>query len=182
MATTPAAALAGVTASKVTTAFGPSWQLALRQLAWRLKSKTPVCSRSDLLRMGPMRVAGPACGDPPKSGFLAVTFGLRAGATLAQSAQSGTAAVEAYEAHSRTRLHTDHRCAFETLQFLPLVAEACSGGWGPTATATLRALGGLIAARSGHSRLSVALQRENARAVLCRLPVEADLQSTFAEP
>ena len=29
-------------------------------------------------------------------------------------------------------------CASEGLQFLPLVAEACSGGWGPTATATWR--------------------------------------------
>ena len=123
---------------------------------------------------------------------LAVTSGLRAGATLAQSAQSGTAAVEAYEAHKRAHLHTDHHCASEGLQFLPLVAEACSGGWGPTATATWRALGGLIAARSGDSpsvetdrllqSLSVRLQRENARAVLRGLPAEADLPSTFAEP
>ena len=79
---------------------------------------------------------------------LAVTSGLRAGAALAQSAQSGTAAVEAYEAHKRAHLHTDHHCASEGLQFL---AEACSRGWGPTATATWRALGGLIAARSGDS-------------------------------
>ena len=123
---------------------------------------------------------------------LAVTSGLRAGATLAQSAQSGTAAVEAYEAHKRAHLHTDHHCASEGLQFLPLVAEACSGGWGPTAIATWRTLGGLIAARSGDSpsaetdrllqSLSVALQRENACAVLRRLPAEADLPSTFAEP
>ena len=73
---------------------------------------------------------------------LAVTSGPRAGATLAQSAQSGTAAVEAYEAHKRAHLHTDHHCASEGLQFLPLVAEACSGGWGPTATATWRTLRG----------------------------------------
>ena len=59
---------------------------------------------------------------------LAVTSGPRAGATLAQSALSGTAAVEAYEAHKRAHLHTDHHCASEGLQFLPLVAEACSGG------------------------------------------------------
>ena len=110
---------------------------------------------------------------------LAVTSGFRAGATLAQSAQSGTAAVEAYEAHKRAHLHTDHHCASEGLQFLPLVAEACSGGWGPTATATWRTLGGLIAARSGDSP---SVETDRLLAVLRRLPAEADLPGTFAEP
>ena len=82
------------------------------------------------------RCPGPRC-----------TSGLRAGATVAQSASCGSATVEAYEAHKR--MHTDQHCTAEGLQFVPLVAEACSGGWGPTAAATWRVLGGLIAARSG---------------------------------
>mgnify|MGYP001814252087 CR=1 FL=1 len=63
---------------------------------------------------------------------------------------------------------------------MPLVAEACGGGWGPQAISTWRALGSRIAARTGEAKgavveklqqsLSVALQRENARAVLRRLP------------
>ena len=121
---------------------------------------------------------------------LAVTSGLRAGATVAQSASSGSAAVEAYKAHKR--MHTDQHCIAEGLQFVPLLAEACSGGWGPTAAATWRVLGGLIAARSGDSPsvetdrllqcLSVALHRENARAVLRRLPAEEVSPGPFAEP
>ena len=131
-------------------------------------------------------VHGPAALD------LAVTSGLRAGATVAQSASSGSAAVEAYEAHKRTHLHTEQHCTSEGLQFVPLVAEACSGGWGCTAAATWRVLGGLIATRSGDSPsvetdrllqcLSVALHRENARAVLRRLPAEEVSPGPFAEP
>jgi len=60
-------------------------------------------------------------------------------------------------------------------QFLPLVAEACSG---PTATKTWKELAAATAARSNESvaietdrllqSLAIALQRENARAVLRR--------------
>ena len=60
------------------------------------------------------------------------------------------------------------------------------------AAATWRVLGGLVAARSGDNpsaesdrllqSLSVALHRENARAVLRRLPAEAAQPSPFAEP
>ena len=80
---------------------------------------------------------GPAAFD------LAVTSGLRGGGILADTA------VETYEAHRRAHLQTERHCVAERLQFLPLIAEACSGGWGPTAAATWRTLGGLIAARSG---------------------------------
>ena len=110
---------------------------------------------------------------------LAVTSGLRAGAVLAESARSGSAAVEAYEARKRTYLHTEQHCSAEGLQFLPLVAEACGGGWGPTAIDTWRTLGGLLAARSGDTpgaetdrllqSLAVTLQRESSDACLCRL-------------
>ena len=74
--------------------------------------------------------------------------------------------------------------AFRT-QKLFAVARACSsfpslGGWGPTAVKTWRELGGLYAARLGLTAsegteqllqsLRVTRQRENARAVLRRLP------------
>ena len=123
---------------------------------------------------------GPAAFD------LAVTSGMRTGGALAANA------VDAYEAHKRAHLQTERQCEAEGLQFLPLVAEACSGGWGPTATATWRILGGLIAARSGDSPsaetdrllqcLAITLQRENARAVLRRLAPGPDAALPFAEP
>ena len=123
---------------------------------------------------------------------LAVTSGLRAGAVLTASASSGSAAVEAYEARKRAPLDTERLCQAEGLQFLPLIAEACGGGWGPTAAVVWRALGGLIAGRSGDSptaetdrllqSLAIALHRENARAVLRRLPSGLEDASPFAEP
>ena len=70
--------------------------------------------------------------------------------------------------------------------------EACGGGWGPTAVATFRKLGALHASRLGMSAsdgaeqlfqaLSVALQRENARAVLRRLAESSDSVPSLAEP
>ncbi|CAE7509804.1 unnamed protein product [Symbiodinium sp. CCMP2592] len=129
---------------------------------------------------------GPAAFD------LAVTSGIKAGPMLAESARSSQAAVESYEARKRNHLHTDQLCRSEGLQFLPLVAEACSGGWGPTAVSTWRTLGGLIAARSGDTpaaetdrllqSLAITLQRENARAVLRRLPQGGEEASPFAAP
>ena len=85
---------------------------------------------------------------------LAVTSGLRAGAVLSESARSGVAAAEAYEARKRTHLQTEQHCKAEGLQFVPLVAEASSRGWGPTAASTWRQLAGLIAARAVLRRLS----------------------------
>ena len=71
-------------------------------------------------------------------------------------------------------------CGAEGLQFLPIVAEACGGGWGPMAFQTFKAIATAVAARSNEPAgveydrllqcLSVALQRENARAVLRRVP------------
>ncbi|CAE7877689.1 Parg, partial [Symbiodinium necroappetens] len=85
-----------------------------------------------------------------------------------------------YEDRKRSFQDTDTLCRGQGLQFVPLVAEATGGGWGPTAVKTWRELGGLYAARLGLTAsegteqllqsLSVTLQRENARAVLRRLP------------
>jgi hypothetical protein len=70
-------------------------------------------------------------------------------------------------------------CATEGLQFIPLVVEACGGGWGPTALKTWRFLSAAIAARTSESSsvelqrllqaLGIALHRENARAIMRRL-------------
>ena len=89
----------------------------------------------------------------------------------------------AYEARMCSHQHTEAQCDAQGLQFVPLVAEACGGGWGKTAMITWRTLGSLISARTGGSTsivieqllqsLSVSLQRENARAVLRRLPTAA---------
>ena len=110
---------------------------------------------------------------------LAVTSGMRS-AVVAASAGDGAHAAQAYEERKRTHLGTETQCRREGLQFVPLVAEACGGGWGPASVRTWRALGALMAARTGeaasvvtehlHQALSVTLQRENARAVLRRLP------------
>ncbi|CAK9113266.1 unnamed protein product [Durusdinium trenchii] len=65
------------------------------------------------------------------------------------------------------------------LTILALVAEACSGGWGPTALKTWKELSVALAVRNNEAAsvererslqsLAVALQRENARAVLRRI-------------
>ena len=128
---------------------------------------------------------GPAAFD------LAVTCGLRGG-ELAHSAADGAHAATAYEARKRAHQDTEASCRREGLQFIPLVAEGCAGGWGPTATATWRSLGRLLAAQSGEpvasttehllQALSVVLQRENARAVLRRLPASGLTPGSLPEP
>ena len=115
----------------------------------------------------------------PAAFNLAVTSGLRSGA-VAASASGGSHACVAYEAKKRAHQDTAHQCSEQGLQFVPLVAEACGGGWGPTAISTRRSLGALLSARTGESKgivtdqllqaFSVTLQRENARAVLRRVP------------
>ena len=76
---------------------------------------------------------GPAAFD------LAVASGLR-GDVLAASAADGSRASAAYEARKRSHQHTEAQCDAQGLQFVPLVAEACGGGWGKTAMITWRTL------------------------------------------
>ena len=114
---------------------------------------------------------GPAAFD------LAVTSGMRQGC-LAATVDSGGGPATHYEARKRRHLDTQAVCTAETLQFIPLVTEACGGSWGPTAVNTWRALAHALAAHSGEpssvemerllQTLSITLQRENARAVLRR--------------
>ncbi|CAL1154289.1 unnamed protein product [Cladocopium goreaui] len=128
---------------------------------------------------------GPAAMD------LAATSGMR-GSVLATSAGDGASAAANYEIRKKIHHNTAQLCAGQGLQFIPLVVEACGGGWGPTAVATFRKLGALHASRLGMSAsdgaeqlfqaLSVALQRENARAVLRRLAESSDSVPSLAEP
>ena len=115
---------------------------------------------------------GPAAFD------VAVTSGLRQG-HLAASAADGSKASMDYEVRKCHHLDTLQACATEGLQFIPLVVEACGGGWGPTAFKTWRSLSAAIAARTSESSsvelqrllqaLGIALHRENARAIMRRL-------------
>lgn len=128
---------------------------------------------------------GPAAFD------LAVTSGLRQGA-VAASAATGARAAEDYEARKRAHLQTAATCANEGLQFIPLVAEAASGGWAPVAMQTWRQLAHCVAARTGEEAgaelgkllqtLAISLQRENARAVLRRVGGSEARPATLADP
>ena len=183
------------TAPSATTAFG-QWLLAGRRLAaCILRSKSPAsCHHLDLggasedgvARGGGRRPANVyvCCWDlkGPAAFDLAVTSGMRPG-TLAAMAQAGDKAVVDYEVRKR-----EH----EGLQFLPLVAEACGGGWGPIAERTWRAFGSAVAAKTGEpaaaetarllQALSLTLQRENARAILRRQAVDEQNSHVLAEP
>ena len=121
---------------------------------------------------------------------LAVTSGLRQG-SVAASATAGERAAADYEAKKCAFLNTHAQCQAEGLQFLPLVAEAIGGGWGPTAVATWNSLGAAIAARTGepssletsrlYQALGITLHRENARAVLRRRATIPDTRALLDE-
>jgi hypothetical protein len=111
---------------------------------------------------------------------------------LAALAADGGHAATSYEERKRQHLNTATQCQAQGIQFQPLVAEACGGGWGPGAVKVWKQLAALVAARSGASpgeakdqlmqSLSVALQRENARALLRRLPAAEEVGPGLADP
>jgi hypothetical protein len=88
---------------------------------------------------------------------LAVTSGLRVGA-VAGSAQDGSRSAADYEARKRSHHNTEATYTAEGLQFVPLVAEACTGGWAPAATSTWKLLVRAVAGRIGES-VSVLTER-----------------------
>jgi hypothetical protein len=88
------------------------------------------------------------------------------------------AAAQAYERHKRAYLGTADDCEAQGIQFRPIVGEP-SGGWGPSALCTLKAIakaqvsgshdgdaGAILSAELQH--LCTAVRRANARAVLSR--------------
>ena len=128
---------------------------------------------------------GPAAFD------LAVTSGLRQG-TAAQTLSDPDKTAADYEARKRGYQSTAAQCQAVGLQFVPLVAEAIGGGWGPTATKTWGELAQAIGAKSGEGTaveadrlfqtLAVTLQRENARAVLRRAGTPVEATARLADP
>ena len=87
---------------------------------------------------------------------------------------------EQYEALKRTHNQTDQDCEAAGFDFTPMVVEAHSGAWSTTAkrvwdmiakaqSASWNEDGDVSSLRIAQ-RLSIALHRENARAVLRRVP------------
>ena len=107
---------------------------------------------------------------------LAITSPQRLDAPPEATTTSGAAA-EAYERHKRAYLNTADDCVSQGLQFRPIVGEP-SGGWGPSAMCTFKAIakahaagshqdaGSILAVELQH--LCTAVRRANARAVLSR--------------
>ena len=114
---------------------------------------------------------------------FAVSSGLRIGSVF-QSADDGCSATLAYEARKRAHLDTDRLCRDVGVLFLPMVIEASGGAWGPTARSVWSEVARAAALLTGvpasskaeeiGQLLSVILHRENALAIIRRVPAAAD--------
>ena len=101
------------------------------------------------------------------------------GDMLAKTSRDGSVAASLYEDTKRQHLQTEAFCSQAGFAFLPIVVEAHGGGWGQVARKAFGALAKRVAERTGDDagivadmhaqRLSILLQKENARAVLKRL-------------
>ena len=99
---------------------------------------------------------------------------------VARSAIDAGAATLAYEDHKREHLQTQELCQQEGITFIPLIAEADGGGWGPQAHKVFNELAKITSSTTGEPESLVAghllqslgliLHRENARAILRRRP------------
>ena len=109
---------------------------------------------------------------------FAVTSGLRAD-RLAAAATDPLSIGAAYEDYKRRYLDTQTQCHQRGFHFLPFIAEAHGGGLAIGARRIVAFIAKSGAARSGEElevesvgllrRISIALHRENARAILRRL-------------
>ena len=106
---------------------------------------------------------GAGCLTGTYTGRRPMTSPSRAGCEEGRSppAADGSRACTAYEERKRAHLQTATHCKALGIQFVPLVAEASGGGWGPTAMRTWCSLASL--SRLCQS-ISVVLRRESARA------------------
>ena len=117
--------------------------------------------------------------DIPAALDLAVTSGLKRD-MVDRSAIDGSAAVTAYEGFKRTYLATEATCQEEGINFIPMICEADGGGWGPAAHSVLSEIAKYKSVLTGDQCSTIATQllqslglilhRENARAILRRLP------------
>ena len=120
---------------------------------------------------------------------FAATSGLRAD-LLAQSANDPAAAVVQYEGFKEGYLDTKTACAAEGIHFIPMVVDACGGGWGPQACVVWKELAKSTALATGELASSVAtrlsqslglvLCLENARAGLRRAPGHNEAHTSAA--
>ena len=118
-------------------------------------------------------------GGAPAALDLAVTSGLRPD-MVARSAANGNAATVAYEDFKREHLNTQQLYQQEGITFIPVIAEADGGGWGPEAHKVFNELAKHTSSMTGEPKSIVAnhilqslcltLHRENARAILRRRP------------
>ena len=109
---------------------------------------------------------------------FAVTSGLRAD-FLHATAIDHSRCLGSYEDAKREYLQTAAQCLQQGILFIPMVAEAHGGSWGPAAKQSWKFLAKELANNTGVTssmanaelaqRMSISLQRENARAILRRL-------------
>ena len=117
---------------------------------------------------------------------FAVTSGLR-NDIISTVAQDPAVVWGQYEDYKRQYLGTQANCNERNIEFLPFVVEAHGGGLGPVARKVCASIAQAAAARAGEEvthqaasllrRITSTLQRENARAVLRRLPTQPRSQS-----
>ncbi len=110
---------------------------------------------------------------------LAITSGLRTD-VVQRSAARDNAATTAYEDFKREYMDTERLCREEGITFIPLIAEADGGGWGPQAHKVFNELAKLKSALTGEPEstsalhilqsLNITLHTKNARAILRRRP------------
>ena len=104
--------------------------------------------------------------------------------TVHEAAADPNHPVITYEAHKRAHMDTAAQCDQQGLSFVPMVVEARGGGWGPAARGVWRFLARAKAAQTGQDesaaatelaqRINITLHRENARAILRRVPPTSD--------
>ena len=68
---------------------------------------------------------------------------------VARSARDANAATQAYEDFKREHLNTQLLCQQEGITFIPLIAEAGGGGWGPEAHKVFNELAKLTSSMTG---------------------------------
>ena len=110
---------------------------------------------------------------------FAITSGLQSSA-IHKAANSPADVWGAYEDRKRMYLDIAEECRQQNLAFLPFVIEAHGGGLGPVARRVVAHIAKASAARHGEDpewqaavisrRISVSAHRENARAMIRRLP------------
>jgi hypothetical protein len=137
-------------------------------------------------------------GGPASAWDFAVTSGLRDD-IVALSARDPEAAVVRYEDYKCSYKDTKQQCVDQGFTFTPVILEATGGKWGPQARKIWSELAKATALASGElttgstcgvqlqQRLGMALQKENARALLRRFSHgvacngEASLAGVLAE-